>query len=154
MAETTPLPAETLPPSSSSSAIWSEFSKRVLIKNIIGRPDGGVGLAGEKIKVGGWVKTTRDKGKGSAFLELNDGSCPANLQAIVDSSVVELTQIKATGTCVFLEGVLKKPPEGTKQSVELEVEQMGTLVCVCHKKMASLIIQASSVFNSVRAAPG
>ncbi|KAI3904304.1 hypothetical protein MKW92_039270 [Papaver armeniacum] len=111
--------------SSTSSAVWSEFSKRVLIKNIIGRPDGGVGLAGEKIKVGGWVKTGREQGKGSfAFLELNDGSCPANLQVIVDSSVYELSQIVATGTCVFVEGVLKKPPEGTKQNVELKVEKV------------------------------
>ncbi|KAI3955283.1 hypothetical protein MKW98_020916 [Papaver atlanticum] len=150
MAQTTPLttkppaatPAETLPSSSSSSAIWSEFSKRVLIKNIIGRPDGGVGLAGEKIKVGGWVKTRRKQGKGSfAFLELNDGSSPANLQVIVDSSVVELSQIGATGTCVFLEGVLKKLPErtkqkklpeGTKQSVELGVEQVLEIGGVDH----------------------
>ncbi|KAI3917623.1 hypothetical protein MKW98_021385 [Papaver atlanticum] len=124
---TTEMAAATLAetPSSSSSAVWSEFSKRVLIKNIIGRPDGGVGLAGEKIKVGGWVKTGREQGKGSfAFLELNDGSCPANLQVIVDSSVYELSQIVATGTCVFVEGVLKKPPEGTKQNVELKVEKV------------------------------
>ncbi|KAI3971198.1 hypothetical protein MKW92_020248 [Papaver armeniacum] len=120
-------------PSSSSSAIWSEFSKRVLIKNIISRPDGGVGLAGEKIKVGGWVKTGRQQGKGSfAFLELNDGSCPENLQVIVDSSVVELSQIVATGTCVFLEGVLKKPPQGTKQQVELKVEKVLEIGGVDH----------------------
>ncbi|KAI3971199.1 hypothetical protein MKW92_020249 [Papaver armeniacum] len=106
-------------PSSSSSAIWSEFSKRVLIKNIISRPDGGVDLAGEKIKVGGWVKTGRQQGKGSfAFLELNDGSCPENLQVIVDSSVVELSQIK--------------PPQGTKQQVELKVEKVLEIGGVDH----------------------
>uniref|UniRef100_A0A5B7AH54 Putative asparagine--tRNA ligase, cytoplasmic 1 n=1 Tax=Davidia involucrata TaxID=16924 RepID=A0A5B7AH54_DAVIN len=72
----------------------AQFSKRVLIRTILGRPDGGAGLAGQKVRVGGWVKTGREQGKGSfAFLELNDGSCPANLQVIVDASVVPLGQL-------------------------------------------------------------
>ncbi|KAL5976736.1 Asparagine--tRNA ligase, cytoplasmic 1 [Asimina triloba] len=101
------------------------FSRRVLIRNIIGRPDGGIGIAGRKVTVGGWVKTGREQGKGSfAFLELNDGSCPANLQVIVDASVAPLSQLIPTGTCVLVEGELKKPPEGTKQAVELKVEKV------------------------------
>ncbi|MCL7032301.1 hypothetical protein MKW94_025847 [Papaver nudicaule] len=132
---TTEMAATTLaetPSSSSSSAaaaaaaaIWCEFSKRVPIKNIISRPDGGVGLAGERIKAAGWVKTGREQGKGSfAFLALNDGSCPGNLQVIVDSSVAQLSQITPTGTYVHAEGVLKQPPEGTAQKVELKVEKV------------------------------
>ncbi|MCL7022178.1 hypothetical protein MKW94_015942, partial [Papaver nudicaule] len=106
-------------------AIWSQFSKRVPIKNIISRPDGGASLSGQRIKVGGWVKTGREQGKGAfAFLELNDGSCPGNLQVMVDSSVYTLSEITPTGTCVFVEGVLKEPPEGTAQKVELKVEKV------------------------------
>ncbi|KAE9448734.1 hypothetical protein C3L33_19362, partial [Rhododendron williamsianum] len=61
----------------------SEFSQRVLIRSIISRPDGGAGLAGQTVRVGGWVKTGRKQGNGTfAFLELNDGSCPANLQRV------------------------------------------------------------------------
>ncbi|OVA11364.1 WHEP-TRS [Macleaya cordata] len=117
--------ATTLEDDSSSSPQWAQFSRRVLIRNIISRSDGGVGLAGQKVTVGGWVKTGREQGKGSfAFLELNDGSCPANLQVIVDSSVCPLGQLVPTGTCVFVEGELKKPPEGTKQNVELRVEKV------------------------------
>ncbi|XP_052183696.1 asparagine--tRNA ligase, cytoplasmic 1-like [Diospyros lotus] len=103
----------------------AEFSKRVLIKSIIGRPDGGAGLAGRTVRVGGWVKTGREQGKGSfAFLELNDGSCPANLQVIVDAAVAPLGQLVSTGTCVHVEGELKVPPEGTKQRIELRVQKV------------------------------
>ncbi|CAL5400174.1 unnamed protein product [Camellia sinensis] len=101
------------------------FSQRVLIRSIICRPDGGSGLAGQKVRVGGWVKTGREQGKGSfAFLELNDGSCPANLQVMVDAAVAPLAQLVATGTCVHVEGELKEPPEGAKQRIELRVEKV------------------------------
>lgn len=80
---------------------------------------------GRKVVVGGWVKTGREQGKGTfSFLELNDGSCLANLQVIVDAAVFPLSQLVPTGTCVLVEGALKKPPEGTKQSVELRVEKV------------------------------
>lgn len=102
-----------------------QFSDRVPIKSILSRPDGGTGLAGQQVRVGGWVKTGREQGKGSfAFLEVNDGSCPANLQVIVDSAVVDLGQLVPTGTCVHVEGMLKSPPEGTKQKIELRVEKV------------------------------
>lgn len=102
-----------------------QFSDRVPIKSILSRPDGGTGLAGQQVRVGGWVKTGREQGKGSfAFLEVNDGSCPANLQVIVDSAVVDLGQLVPTGTCVHVEGMLKNPPEGTKQKIELRVEKV------------------------------
>ncbi|KAK9101122.1 hypothetical protein Scep_024552 [Stephania cephalantha] len=108
-----------------ASPLWAEFSRRVLITTIVSRRDGGAGLAGEKVRVGGWVKTGREQGRGTfAFLEVNDGSCAANLQVIVDAAVHPLAQLVPTGTCVFVEGELKKPPEGTKQNVELRVERV------------------------------
>ena len=71
------------------------------------------------------MKTGREQGKGSfAFLEVNDGSCPANLQVIVDAGVEELSTLVQTGTCVSVEGVLKVPPEGAKQKIELRVERV------------------------------
>lgn len=114
------------------------FSRRVLIRNILSR---GAELAGQRVSVGGWVKTGREQGKGSfAFLEVNDGSCPSNLQVIVDASVIEeapvdkLSQLVATGTCVLVEGELKKPPEGAKQSVELKVDKVLEVGPVDSKK--------------------
>ncbi|KAJ4720546.1 Cytoplasmic asparagine-tRNA ligase [Melia azedarach] len=110
---------------SASAVAKHPFSDRVLIRTIVTRPDGGAGLAGQRVRVGGWVKTGREQGKGSfAFLEVNDGSCPANLQVIVDASVADLGQLVLTGTCVSVEGMLKNPPEGTKQKIELRVENV------------------------------
>ncbi|XP_022754922.1 asparagine--tRNA ligase, cytoplasmic 1-like [Durio zibethinus] len=101
------------------------FSDRVLIRSIVGRSDGGAGLAGQRVRAGGWVKTGREQGKGTfAFLELNDGSCPANLQVIVDAGVAVLSKLVATGTCVVVDGILKSPPEGTRQRIELRVEKV------------------------------
>ncbi|OIT04455.1 PREDICTED: asparagine--tRNA ligase, cytoplasmic 1-like [Nicotiana attenuata] len=103
----------------------AQFSQRVPVRSILGRPDGGAGLAGKVVKIGGWVKTGREQGKGSfAFLEVNDGSCPANLQVIVDSAVYKLGDLVPTGTCVHVEGELKLPPEGAKQKVELRVQKV------------------------------
>ncbi|KAJ4907752.1 hypothetical protein Rs2_11410 [Raphanus sativus] len=119
--------------SSSSTAQKARFSDRVRIRSILGRPDGGAGLAGQKVRISGWVKTGREQGKGAfAFLEVNDGSCPANLQVMVDASVSDLSRLIATGTCVTVDGCLKIPPEGkgTKQKVELsvvEVVDVGTV---------------------------
>ncbi|VVB16234.1 unnamed protein product [Arabis nemorensis] len=113
--------------SSSSTVQKAKFSDRVLIRSILGRPDGGAGLAGQKVRIGGWVKTGREQGKGTfAFLEVNDGSCPANLQVMVESSVSDLSPLVATGTCVIVDGVLKMPPagKGTKQKIELSVEKV------------------------------
>ncbi|XP_071735178.1 asparagine--tRNA ligase, cytoplasmic 1-like [Rutidosis leptorrhynchoides] len=105
----------------------AEFSQRVLIRSILSRPDGGAGLAGKSLRVGGWVKKGREQGKGTfAFLELNDGSCPANLQLIIYSDVAPLSQFTPTGTCLHVEGVLQMPPEDKqgKQSIELRVSKV------------------------------
>ncbi|KAF4349363.1 asparagine--tRNA ligase, cytoplasmic 1 [Cannabis sativa] len=103
----------------------AEFSDRVLIRSIISRSDGGSGLAGQRVRIGGWVKTGRKADKDAfAFLELNDGSCPGNLQVIVEADKADLGQLVSTGTCVSVDGVLKLPPAGTKQKVELRVEKV------------------------------
>ncbi|KAG2718270.1 hypothetical protein I3760_03G211400 [Carya illinoinensis] len=110
---------------SSSEVAKAEFSDRVPIRSVVSRPDGGAGLAGHRVRIGGWVKTGRKADKDAfAFLELNDGSCPANLQVIVDASVSDLSPLVPTGTCIAVDGVLKLPPAGTKQKVELRVEKV------------------------------
>ncbi|XP_050370807.1 asparagine--tRNA ligase, cytoplasmic 1-like [Argentina anserina] len=109
----------------SVSELKAEFSDRVPIKRIISRPDGGSALAEQKVRVGGWVKTGRKADKDKfAFLELNDGSCPGNLQVIVEAEKGDLGRLVLTGTCVVVDGVLKLPPAGVKQKVELRVEEV------------------------------
>ncbi|XP_051131397.1 asparagine--tRNA ligase, cytoplasmic 1-like [Andrographis paniculata] len=103
----------------------AQFSQRVPIQSILGRPDKGGGLAGQKVRIGGWVKTGREADKGRfAFLEVNDGSCPGNLQVIVKAELYKLSDVVSTGTCIHVEGLLKSPPEGVKQKIELEVEKV------------------------------
>ncbi|XP_022965912.1 asparagine--tRNA ligase, cytoplasmic 1-like [Cucurbita maxima] len=108
---------------STYKSLKAEFSDRVPIRTIVCRPDGGSGLAGQKVRVGGWVKTGRKADKDAfAFLELNDGSCPQNLQVIIEAAVADLGQIVPTGTCVVVDGVFKLPPPDKHQKIELRAE--------------------------------
>ena len=54
-------------------------SMRTLIKHVLASSE-----PSEGIEIRGWVRTRRDA-KGFSFLELNDGSCLANLQVVVDA---------------------------------------------------------------------
>ncbi|KAG5376164.1 hypothetical protein IGI04_040760 [Brassica rapa subsp. trilocularis] len=111
---------------SSPTVEKSSFSDHVLVKSILCRPDSGSGLTGQKVRIFGWVRTRRLQGKGSfTFLEVNDGSCPAYLQVIVDASLSDdLSKVIAKGTCVVVDECLKLPPQGTKQKIELKVEEV------------------------------
>jgi asparaginyl-tRNA synthetase len=76
----------------------------------------------------GWLRTTR-KGKGVAFLEVDDGSCMAGLQAVVDAELEGFDEIArlGVGTAVRIRGdLVESPAKG--QRVELKasaVEVVG-----------------------------
>ena len=92
-----------------------------LLKN--GQPE-------QAVEVAGWVRTKRESKQGFAFLELNDGSAMANLQAVIDDSVPGFTQsIKqiTTGASVRINGTLKESP-GKGQRIELHA---ATLTICC-----------------------
>jgi len=61
----------------------------------------------EQVEVFGWVRTRRDS-KEFSFMELNDGSCLANLQVIADSGIDGYASIHdfTTGSAVRVEGAL------------------------------------------------
>ncbi len=83
---------------------------------------------GEKIVVYGWLRTRRDTGSFS-FLEINDGSCLANLQVIADSSLngyEENVLGASTGCSLHIEGELKESP-AKGQSVELHADLVKIL---------------------------
>ena len=42
---------------------------------------------GEQVEIRGWLRTRRDSKGEFSFLEINDGSCLANLQVIADRSL-------------------------------------------------------------------
>ena len=80
------------------------------------------GKAGSSVTVKGWVRTKRDS-KGVCFLEINDGSCLSNLQAVVDKDGFADTDSidrAGTGASVEVSGTLQDSP-GKNQTVELLV---------------------------------
>jgi asparaginyl-tRNA synthetase len=110
---------------SSSEVPKADFSDRVPIRSIVSRLDDSAGLAGNQVRIGGWVKTGRKADKDAfAFLELNNWSCPGNLQVIVDATMADLSPLVPASTCVVVDGVLRLPPAGTKQKVELQGEKV------------------------------
>ena len=79
------------------------------------------------VTVCGWVRTRRDS-KGFAFLELNDGSCLANVQCIVDEGVPAWSCLEGvnTGASVCVHGDLVESP-GKGQKWEIRVHTMDVL---------------------------
>lgn len=90
--------------------------KRTRVKEALGA-DAPVG----DILVKGWVRTRRDA-KGFSFLEVNDGSCLGNIQAIVDEGVPAYQTLKDvnTGAAVEIRGALvASPGQGQKWEVKV-----------------------------------
>ncbi len=93
--------------------------KRERIKNILNSETPGSGIV-----VCGWLKTKRDA-KGFSFLEINDGSCLANLQVIATSDLSNYSEIRKlkTGSSLKVTGSLRPSP-GKGQRWELEAESV------------------------------
>ncbi|HHL33060.1 MAG TPA: asparagine--tRNA ligase [Desulfobulbaceae bacterium] len=93
------------------------------IKKILHDP-----VIGRELRVSGWVRTRRDSGSLS-FVEINDGSCLANLQVIVDSGLENFSaEIKklTTGCGVEVGGTLVASP-ARGQEVELQAKKVTVL---------------------------
>lgn len=76
----------------------------------------------ESVLVNGWVRTRRDSKGGFSFLEINDGSCQANIQAIVEHSLKGFTGVDkkiTTGSCIAISGQLVVS-EGKGQKMEIQ----------------------------------
>ncbi|MBI2924244.1 MAG: asparagine--tRNA ligase [Verrucomicrobia bacterium] len=80
------------------------------------------------VLVKGWVRTRRDS-KGFSFLELNDGSCLANLQVVVDNSAQGFAEIAhfITGASAVVAGrLVASPAAGQKWELQAtRVELVG-----------------------------
>jgi asparaginyl-tRNA synthetase len=84
---------------------------------------------GTEVEVAGWVRTRRDSKQGFSFIELNDGSCMANLQVVVDGNVpgyADSIKLVTTGASLRVTGELKESP-GKNQRVELHAKTMEVL---------------------------
>jgi asparaginyl-tRNA synthetase len=81
---------------------------------------------GQTAKIQGWVRTRRDSKGGFSFLEVNDGSCFGNLQAIADGSLANYeSEIKhlAAGCSVSIEGEIKASG-GKGQATEIAASKV------------------------------
>lgn len=84
---------------------------------------------GTEVDLRGWVRTKRESKQDFAFLEVNDGSCMANVQVVVDASVPDYaTSIKQihTGASVAVIGEVKESP-GKGQRVEVHARSLKVL---------------------------
>jgi asparaginyl-tRNA synthetase len=79
----------------------------------------------QAVTVNGWLRTRRDTGSFS-FLEINDGSCLANIQVIADQHLPNYeTDIKrlSTGCSVVISGTLEPSP-AKGQTVEVHAREI------------------------------
>jgi asparaginyl-tRNA synthetase len=96
--------------------------KRWKIAEILGNED--QNLLNQQITVKGWVRAFRS----NRFIQLNDGSCMATIQAVVDFDKLEDSILKriTTGAALSVTGDLVKS-QGTGQAVELQVKSIEIL---------------------------
>jgi len=96
---------------------------RTLIKRLLAATE-----PKEAVTVKGWVRTRRDS-KGFSFLELNDGSCLANIQVIVDAGTPGSEHLPqfTTGASTSVEGrLVASPAAGQKWELRASrVELIG-----------------------------
>lgn len=76
---------------------------------------------GKKITIKGWVRTFRN----NQFIAINDGSCLANLQAVIDFDEYDEKELKRInpGTAIEVSGELVESM-GKGQSVEVKVDNL------------------------------
>ncbi len=88
---------------------------RTLIKHVLASAE-----PRDALTVAGWVRTRRDA-KGFSFLELNDGSCFASLQAIADANTTGYADLAkfTTGSSAIVEGrLVASPAAGQKWELQ------------------------------------
>lgn len=76
---------------------------------------------GQQVMLQGWVRTRRDSKGGFSFIEINDGSCLANIQVIADADLpnyAEEIQKLTAGCSVSISGEVKE--SGGKQDTEIQ----------------------------------
>jgi asparaginyl-tRNA synthetase len=74
----------------------------------------------------GWIRTRRDSKGGFSFLELNDGTCLANIQVIADGELANYeSEIKhlSPGCSVTIRGEVK-PSGGKEQATEIHASEV------------------------------
>jgi len=87
------------------------------------------GQPGETVDVRGWVRTKRESKGDFAFLEINDGSCFANVQVVADANVPDyhaLIKQITTGSSVAVTGEVVES-QGKGQRIEVRAQSLTLL---------------------------
>jgi asparaginyl-tRNA synthetase len=96
---------------------------RSLIKHILAAAE-----PNDAVTIKGWVRTRRDS-KGFSFLELNDGSCLANLQIVVDAGTPgseHLPHLNTGASAVIRGKLVASPAQGQKWELRAaQIELVG-----------------------------
>jgi asparaginyl-tRNA synthetase len=98
--------------------------QRTRIRELLSAAPGGA-----TVHAAGWLRTRRDSKGGFSFLELNDGSCFANLQVIADQSLPNYADDVLRlhpGAAVAVTGPLVAS-SGKEQAVELKAASLRVL---------------------------
>lgn len=96
--------------------------KRWRISELLGQE--GQTLLNKEIEVKGWVRAFRS----NRFIQLNDGSCMASIQAVVDFEKFDESLLKRVNTAaaLSLKGILVAS-QGSGQAIELQVSAIEIL---------------------------
>ncbi|MFW5989397.1 MAG: OB-fold nucleic acid binding domain-containing protein, partial [Desulfosudaceae bacterium] len=98
---------------------------RLKIKQLLAAAD-----SVDRALVMGWVKTRRDA-RGFSFIEVNDGSCLANLQVVAEETLdnyADILRLK-TGSAIGVSGRLTPSP-GQGQNWEMRAERVDIFSAV------------------------
>lgn len=85
-------------------------------------------LLDEKIRISGWIRTSRSSGE-IGFIELNDGTFFKSLQVVFDTKLSNFSEVEGwgTGSSIEVEGILASSP-AAGQPFELRAEKIS-LIC-------------------------
>jgi asparaginyl-tRNA synthetase len=110
--------------------------KRIKIKHVLSSD--GQKLIGQRITIKGWVRAFRS----NRFIQINDGSCLANIQAVIDFEKYHGDIIKqiTTAAAVSVTGLLIASI-GSEQSLELQVEDIEILGAALPDEVQKTVLQ-------------
>ncbi|MDE6378634.1 MAG: asparagine--tRNA ligase, partial [Duncaniella sp.] len=94
--------------------------KKTTVKTLLSTP----ALVGTEVEAKGWVRTRRGN-KHVQFVQLNDGSCVANIQIVFDMARFSDEELKpvTTGSSIRVRGKLVESM-GKGQSTEIQAEEL------------------------------
>ena len=111
--------------------------KRTIISDILKEKDPKK-LQGEKVLIKGWVRAFRS----NRFIQINDGSCLATIQAVIEYENFDEETLKkiTTGSAVSIKGEIVASI-GSKQSIEIQASDIQVIGTANPEDVQKTILQ-------------